>query len=139
METQALKDPSVFPSQEVLGQALGAAYEAYAAFMEAVAAEGMEPGWRYYNDGKAWLCRVCYKKKTVLWLSVWEGYFRVSFFFTGKNLAGIAALPVADKIKDDFASAKPVGRLIPLLVDVSQSDQLGDVLTIAAYKKSGKA
>ncbi|PKP08994.1 MAG: hypothetical protein CVU09_13085 [Bacteroidetes bacterium HGW-Bacteroidetes-4] len=36
--------------------------------------------WRYYNDGKAWLCKVSYKKKTVFWLSVWEAYFKVAFY-----------------------------------------------------------
>ena len=51
--------------------------------------------WRYYNDGKAWLCKVVNKKKTVFWLSIWEHYFKTSFYFTEKHLESIDALNIA--------------------------------------------
>lgn len=43
-----------------------------------------------YNDGKAWLSKGEYKwiiargtnkVKPLFWLSIWEGFFKVSFFF----------------------------------------------------------
>lgn len=142
MEAQMLlKDPDIYPSSEVLENVLGrTVYEVLESFTGMVAndAYGLIPEWRYYNDGKAWLNKVQYKKKTVFWLSVWEGFFKVSFFFTEKHLEGIAALDISDTIKEDFARAKPCGRLIPMILDITDKEQLDDLLTVVRFKKSLK-
>lgn len=73
-----------------------------------------------------------------MWLSVWNGFFKISFFFTEKHLEGIAALDIAENIKEDFCKAKPIGRLIPMLFNINNKKELPDVLTVAAFKKSLK-
>lgn len=142
MEPQMLlKDPGVFPSNEVLKETLGdSIYKVLESFIETITSEeyGLVPEWRFYNDGKAWLCKAVYKKKTVLWLSVWEGFFKVSSFFTEKHLEGIAALDISETIKEEFAKAKPTGRLIPMLFDIRGKEQLEDLLKVVRHKKSLK-
>ena len=140
MEAQMLlRDPDIFPSGEVLNDILGdAVYSVLESFLGIVADEGLEPEWRYYNDGKAWLCKITNKKKTILWLSIWEGFFKTSFFFTEKHLEGVAALDISEKIKDNFSEAKPTGRLIPMIIDVREKDQIKDLPTIIRFKKSLK-
>jgi hypothetical protein len=90
--------------------------------------------WRYYNDGKSWLCKVVNKKRTIFWLSVWEGYFKVSFYFTEMHKEGISSLPISESAKSQFITAKPIGKLIPLTIDVYSEEQLEDVLTIAKFR-----
>ena len=141
METQLLRDPQIFPTEDVLKNALEPdAYEVFASFMNVItsAEYGLTYEWRYYNDGKSWLCKILHKKKTVMWLSVWNGFFKISFFFTEKHLEGIAALDIAENIKEDFCKAKPIGRLIPMLFNINNKKQFPDVLTVAAFKKSLK-
>lgn len=135
-----LRDPGIFPSNDVLKDALGAtAYNALETGIETITGEeNLTIEWRYYNDGKAWLCKVTYKKKTVLWLSAWEGFFRTAFYFTEKQLEGIAALDISETIKEDFCKAKPIGRLIPMIIDVNDKKQLNDLLTIVRFKKNLK-
>lgn len=134
-----LRDPEVFPSDDVLKNTLGdMPYGALESFLTAIAEYGLTVDWRFYNDGKAWLGKVTNGKKTVLWLSVWEGFFRTSFFFTEKHLEAIAALDISATIGDRFAEAKPVGRLIPMLIDVSAEKQLTDLLTVTRFKISLK-
>lgn len=94
--------------------------------------------WRYYNDGKAWLGKAVYKKKTIFWLSIWEGFFKTSFFFTEKHLEAIAELDISETIKDEFTKAKTIRKLIPMIFDVNKEDQLDDLLTIVRFKKSLK-
>lgn len=94
--------------------------------------------WNYYKDGKSWLCKGSHKKKTIFWLSVWDKFFQISFFFTEKTGVGIADLDIADSLKKDFAQAKNKGKLIPLILRVSDKKQVGDVLKIAEYKKGLK-
>ena len=109
-------------------------------FLESITNEeyGLTVEWRFYNDGKAWLGKVQHKKKTVLWLSVWDGFFKTSFYFTEKYLEAIAALDISDSIKDEFAQAKPAGRLIAMIIDISNKEQLNDLFTVVRFKKSLK-
>jgi hypothetical protein len=141
MEVQLLRDADIFPSADVLKDAFGSnVYETFESFMNTVtdAEYGLSYEWRYYNDGKSWLCKVSYKKKTTFWLSVWDGYFKTGFFFTEKHLEGIAALEIDEKIKVDFCRMKPVGKLLPMIFRISRKEQLDDLLRVVAFKKSLK-
>lgn len=141
METQLLRDPHIFPSEDVLKDVLEPdAYEAFESFMNGItsAEYGLTYEWRYYNDGKSWLCKISHKKKTVMWLSVWNGFFKISFYFTEKHLVGIGALDIAENIREDFCKAKPIGHLIPMLFDINNIKQLPDILTVTAFKKNLK-
>ena len=77
------------------------------------------PEWNYYKDGNAWLCKVCLKKKTVFWLSVWDKYFRTGFYFSEKYRSGVMELDIGDDLKENFSQAKPIGKLIPLAISVN--------------------
>lgn len=142
MEAQMLlRNPEIYPSDEVLKSTLGEPiYKILESFVSTITNDeyGLTVEWRFYNDGKAWLSKVVYKKKTILWLSVWEGFFKTSFYFTEKHLEGIAALDISETIKENFAKAKPSGRLLPMIVDVDNQAQIGDLLTIIRFKKSLK-
>lgn len=141
MESQmALRDAEIFPSDKVLKDTLGDVYDVLISFLATITDEAylLSFEWRYFNDGKAWLCKVQHKKKTILWLSVWERFFRVSFFFTEKHLEAIAALDISEAIKTELVSAKPVGRLIPMIFNINNACQLEELLTVVRFKKTLK-
>ena len=141
MEAQMLlRDADIFPSDKILEDALGEGFNVLVSFLEAVTNKeySLIIEWRYYNDGKAWLGKAVYKKKTIFWLSVWEGFFKTSFFFTEKHLEAIAKLDISETMKDEFAKAKTIGKLIPMIFDVNKENQLGDLLTAVRFKKSLK-
>lgn len=136
-----LRNPEIFPTNEVLKDALGdAVFCVLESFVETVTSEnyGLTVEWRYYNDGKSWLGKVTYKQKTVFWLSVWAGFLKTSFFFTEKHLEAIAALPVSTQIKEEFCSAKLIGRLIPMIIEINKVEDIPDLLTIIRFKKKLK-
>jgi hypothetical protein len=63
-----LRDPEVFPSDEVLKDVFGDTnYNILNSFIETITNEeyGLTLEWRFYNDGKAWLGKTAHKKKTV--------------------------------------------------------------------------
>ncbi len=140
MEAPLLKEPEIIPSEEVLSKLLGKSYTAFESFISTITGPeyGLDPQWNYYKDGKAWLCKVQYKKKTVFWLSVWDKYFKTGFYFTEKNADGIYQLNISKEIKEDFKNSKPIGKLIPLVMSISKKEQLKDVLKIIDYKKALK-
>lgn len=138
---QLLRNPDIYPSEEALKAALGEkVYDVFDTFTRTITGGecGLNLEWRYYNDGKAWLGKAVYKKKTVLWLSVWKGFFKTSFYFTEKHLEAVAALDIPDTIKEKFFNTRQIGRLIPMLIEVDSNDQLKDLLTVTRFKKSLK-
>lgn len=137
METVQLRDPNVLPDNEILRGLLGNSFKAFSSLMDTLSSPewGIVANWNYYNDGKAWLCKMVHKKKTVFWLSVWDGFFSTTFYFTAKNCTGIFDLEINQSIIDDFNSREPVGKLLPLLIEVREKEQLPDLLKIIDYKK----
>ena len=141
MKTQLLKDKDVYPSPEVLQNALGK--QRYAVLKELIDTItdkefGLTVEWKFYNDGKAWLGKAVYKKKTIFWLSVWDGCFKTGFYFTEKTRGGVMELDIDSGIKVAFAQAKAAGKLILLSFDIDKKRQLKDVFEVAKYKKTLK-
>ena len=139
-DTPVLKDPNVFPSDNVLKLALGKSHAAFDALMKMISDPelGLTHQWNYYKDGNLWLCKICHKKKTVTWLSVWSGYFKLSFYFTEKTAPGVMALKINKDILSAFRESKRTGRLIPLIMEMRAKKHIADALTVMKYKKSLK-
>lgn len=142
MEAQMLlRNSEIFPSDKVLKDTLGDdVYSILESLLRTITSEeyGLTIEWRFYNDGKAWFGKVIHKKKTILWLSVWEGFFKTGFYFTEKHLEAIAALDISEKIKEEFCIMKPVGKLFPMIFNINSGNQLLDLLTVIRFKKSLK-
>jgi len=132
---QLLRNPDIQPTDEVLADALGDSFSAWQSLVEKLSDFKIAVEWRYYKDGKAWLGKCVSGKKTVLWTSAWDGYFRTSLFFTEKTRAGIQDLPIDESIKTIIANEPLKGKLIPLLIDVCEEKQLPDVITLIDYKR----
>ncbi|MBN2236830.1 MAG: DUF3788 family protein [Bacteroidales bacterium] len=140
METRLLSEQAVFPCKDVLENALGASYSAYNELMETISTEkfNLVSEWRFYKHGSSWLCKVSYKKTTVFWISVWNEFFKVGFYFSEKSRLGIQKLDIDNQIKTEFNQSKNIGKLFPLEVNVSSKEQINDVLKIVEYKKKLK-
>ena len=137
MDKMALIDEAAFPDEGVLRSVLGDVYPVYQDFVETIQSGsiGLVSNWKYYRDGKSWLCKITHKKKTIFWLSVYNGYFKVCFYFTEKTGAGISTLGIDGAIINGFTSAKPIGRLKPVILTMLEREQLNDVYVLIAYKK----
>jgi hypothetical protein len=101
MQTPVLSDPDVFPSDKVLARSLKRANPAFLSLLEFNHKRfpRLEERWKYYRDGKSWLMNVSMKKKTLFWLSVGDGFFRVTFYMNreARQLVMKSALGVALK------------------------------------------
>jgi len=136
-ENILLRDSEINPTNEILESALGKdIFQVYEELIKIITDVELKPEWNYYKDGKAWLCKVSYKKKTVFWLSIWENHIKTGFYFTEKTRLGISGLKINDKIIQNFEEAKTVGKLFPLVLNIDKERQLEDLKEIIKYKKS---
>lgn len=136
METTQLRDSQVIPDNNVISQALQGSFTSFEKLMQTITNPnfGIVGEWNYYNDGKAWLFKAQYKKKTVFWLSCWDGFFKTTFYFTEKNCSGLLELEIDENIKKEFVANKPIGKLMPLTINMYSIDLLPDLLKIIEYK-----
>ena len=136
MNDQLLKDPDVFPSEDILKTKCRKYYPSLKTFLDTISTEpfNLTPEWRFYNDGKAWLCKITFKKKTAAWMSLWKGHFKVALYFTDKTGAGIPELDIEPALKEFYEKAKPIGKLRPMVSEISKKKQLQDAYTLIRYK-----
>ncbi len=135
---QLLRDPNLYPGEDVLQAALGGSAPAWKAFLARLDACGLTLEWRFYDDGKAWLAKGQAKKKTVFWGSVWEGSFRTTFFFPAAAAPDLDALGIAKDAQKAVTIAPPVGKSIPFLVEVRGEDDLAAAYALLEYKRGLK-
>ena len=134
-----LRAETLYPSNEVLNDVLCDSYVVFESLSDKATKDlGLGLEWSFYKDQRSWLCKVSYKKKTVFWLSVWDKFFKATFFFSERHLEGFAGLDIAESIKEDLCMAKPIGKLLPLLLNINHQEQLDDLLKIIAFKKNLK-
>lgn len=135
-----LREKESEPTPEVLENVMGKdLFMIYQELIEIFTHEfSLEPQWHFYNNGKSWLCKVIDKKKTILWLSVWDKFIKTGFYFTEKTGKGVLELAIDDQIKKVFEQAKPIGKLIPLAFEIVHPTQIKDLKEVLKYKKGLK-
>jgi hypothetical protein len=136
VQPHVLTDAKQFPSDEVVFSHLGtrrALWEALFAFIHAEHPDFTER-WRYYNDGKSWLLNVSRKKKTVFWLSVIEGTFRITAYFTDKAADAIRTSALSAPLKEQFTSGPPTARLRGITITFKKKSDVEDARTLIALK-----
>ena len=136
----ALNDADQFPDDKVLARQFGAAKPAWDAFMALLAATTppMAPEWRYYNDGKSWLCKVTLNAKTICWASAWDKFFRVSFYFTAKAEAAISNSSLDEATKHAFVHPKGKCSLRPITTEVRSAAELVAIKELIEIKLKAK-
>ena len=138
MDEQILMDPMVKPKDNVLENALGENYKLFIEFSEEIKEKDFIMQWNYYKDGKSWLCKVLNKKKNLCWLSVWNTGFKLTFYFVEKTIEGIYNLDINDEIKKNTKEAKPVGKLIPIIIEIKNKTKMKNGIKILKYKNKLK-
>ena len=111
---QLLRDPEQKPDEALFRSILDPTlFRVLEKTLQSITGAVNDFAWRYYKDGNAWLGKATYRKKTVVWISLWENLVKAGFYFTQKTRPGVLALPLSPGIKTLFAEAKPVGKINP--------------------------
>jgi hypothetical protein len=139
-EIKNFSDKDVIPTDEYVFSLLGPRKELWQIVIKAAIENypGAAGGWNYYNDGKQWLYKMVFKKKTLFWARVEDDTFRTTFYFGDKAepLIDSSELPVA--IKDGFKTAKKYGAIRPVSFRVSEHSDVENVIRLMEIKNKLK-
>lgn len=126
MTEPVLTDPDEYPDDEVLERLLGKVKPAWDSFLSFIKEThpSFATEWRYYKDGKSWLFKVTKKKKTICWVSVYQGVFKTTFYFADKVEGLLEDSDLSQEFLEQFANAKQYGKVRPLTVDIRKVGDL---------------
>ena len=134
INTIELRDENIYPDDIVLHRILGNAYNTYTDLIKLFFNNKMEYEWRYYKDGKAWLCKVQKNKKTIVWMSAWKDYMQACIYFPERQIEDVLNLELSDKTKEKIINTKNVGKSKPCIFEVRNNEILNDIEKVLKYK-----
>jgi hypothetical protein len=134
INTIELRDENKYPDDTLLKSILKQSFETYKKLLELFAKNGMDYEWRYYHDGKAWLCKVQKAKKTIVWMSAWKGYMQAAIYFPEKHIAKVYELDINEAIREKFRITKNVGKSKPFIFELKNEIILDDFEKVMMYK-----
>ena len=129
-----LTDENIYPDDNVLKKVLGRSYAAYTSLLDWFAGNDLVHEWRYYKDGKAWLCKVQKKKKTIVWMSAWKGYMQAGVYVPERVLADIFKLDLSEEAKKKIRETKNVGKSRPCIFEVKNKKVINDLAKVMTFK-----
>lgn len=133
-ESLELRDANIYPDNEVLSSVLGKSFEVYLKLLDLFKKNELEYEWRYYKDGKAWLCKVQKKNKTIVWISAWKGYLEATIYFPLRLLNNIIELDISDDQKKRILKTKNVGKSKPCTFEIHEANILIDFEKVMQLK-----
>ena len=133
-----LRDESVYPDEKVLKSVLGNSYLVYCDLLQLYNDNELNSEWRYYKDGKAWLCKVQRKKRTIVWMSAWKGYMTAAIYLPVRLIDQIYALNITEETKKIIEHTKNVGKSKPCIFEIRDKDILKDFNEVMQFKISAK-
>ena len=136
MDPPILSDPNQHPSEEIVFSHIGKTRPLWISFFEHIHSSHPDfaEEWRYYRDGKSWLLKVTRKNKTVFWLSVVQGSFKTTFYFTEKAEKAIMSADLSDELKEQFRTGKRFGKIAGITVVYRSRKNIEDAKTLIGIK-----
>jgi hypothetical protein len=135
-----LTDRNIYPTDDYIFSIIGEKKVHWQSIMDHMRSEYKDSDgkWNFYNDGKRWLFKMVYKKKTVFWAAVLEGTFRITFYFGKKAESAIEESDLPLKIKEEFKTAKSYGLIRPVTFIVKDNTDVDNILKLIAIKSKLK-
>ena len=140
MEERCLSDPEQSPDDEILSGCLKRAKATWDGFLSLLEESypAFSAEWRYYRDGKSWLYKVTKKKKTICWVSVWAGAFKVTFYLSDKAEELITASKLNTECIDQFVHGRRYGKIRGVTVIARKKADLKAIRTLIEIKEQLK-
>jgi hypothetical protein len=140
MTVTVLSDKDVYPSDEVIFRIIGDKRPVWEKIMDYTVKNypASVPEWRYYNDGKQWLFKLQLKKKTIFWIGLVSGTFRITFYLGGNAESLISGSTLSEGIRKEFLSKDQSGHFHPVTITIRDESDLDDIFKLIDLKTRQK-
>jgi len=136
MEPLVLTDKSVIPTNDLIFSIIGDKRVLWQKLMLDVHTKypDAQELWNYYNDGKSWLFRMIRKKKTLFWIGIVNGTFRITFYFGDKAEAAIENSNLPQAMREEFRTSRRFGKIRGITIRVESKTDIENTLKLVDIK-----
>lgn len=138
MKQLPFTDPQQEPAEVEILHVLGKQVAVYQEFMKNLSHLSITPQWNYYKDGKAWLCKLLYKKKNLGWMHIYPEEIQVTVYFSPKYKEVVASLQLPENIWFDFEAKMQTNKLVPLTVSLENIQDIAIANSVLMLKCNPK-
>jgi Protein of unknown function (DUF3788) len=139
-ENLLLTDKQIYPTDEYIFSIIGDMKIFWQSIMNHMTNNYKDSAgeWNFYNDGKRWLFKMIYKKKTIFWAGILTDTFRITFYLGNKAETIIENSDLPQNIKEEFRTAKRYGLIRPVTFIVKNKTDVDNVLKMIDIKSKIK-
>jgi hypothetical protein len=140
LELPILTNQNEYPTEAIIFSHIGKSKALWKLIFEFLHTKhtDLKEEWKYYNDGKSWLLKVMKKSKTIFWLSVQEGSFRITFYFTDRAEKAIIDSSISEELKEQYRSGKHYNKIRGITITFKFKKDVEDAKSLVAIKLSIK-
>jgi hypothetical protein len=135
-DTLVLGDKEIIPTNEYIISLLGEKKILWQTIMSYISDnyKDMTGSWNYYNDGKQWLFKMVWKRKTIFWSGILKDTFRITFYFGDKAEPLIFESDLPQSIKEDFKTTKRYGKIRAISLMIFNLSDIETVKKLVSLK-----
>lgn len=136
MDQAVLANKNQRPTEEVIFSHIGRSRALWLSLFDHIHSDHPDftEQWRYYLDGKRWLLKVSRNARTIFWLSIGEGSFRTTFYFTDKAGDAVLNSTISDELKQQYRGGKKFGKIRGLTILYKHKRDVGYARQLIAIK-----
>ncbi len=140
MEPTVLSDRDQYPTNEIIFSHIGKTKVLWNSIFDYIHEQQPEISheWRYYNDGKSWLLKAVRKSKTIFWLRIVEGSFKIAFYLNEKAEDLINKSKISDELKEQYNSGKGKGKIWAVVINIKNKKDVEYAKQLIGIKLSLK-
>ncbi len=140
MELPVLSDRNQYPTDEIVFSHIGKTNILWNLIFEYIHEKhpDISHGWNYYIDGKSWLLKAVRKSKTIFWLRIVEGSFKMAFYLNEKAEELINKSKISTELKKQYNSGKGKGKIWAVVIDFKNKKDVEYAKSLIEIKLSIK-
>ncbi|MGD9328491.1 MAG: DUF3788 family protein [Cyclobacteriaceae bacterium] len=92
--------------------------------------------WKYYGVKNGWVLKTFLKKRNLFFISIYDGYFSISFVFGDKAVTSIIESNVTDETKKSLKEARKYAEGRGISFEVHDYKHLDDIKKLIKIKVS---
>ena len=136
MSENQFKEKNLVPDEQSIRETLKSNYvhlEAIRSFISESIGETKEE-WKYYGAKYGWNLKNFYKKRNLYFISMYDGYFKISFVFGERAFNAIMESDITTALKQELSEARKYAEGRGLSIDVRDDMYLDDIKKLLQIK-----
>lgn len=136
MAENQFKNKAEPPDELLIQQRLGLNYENLEAIRSIVKeqTDDTEEEWKYYGPKNGWILKKYYKKRNLFFISINDGFFKITFVFGDIAVDQVLVSDVSDKLKNELTTARKYAEGRALSIEVDDSSSLSEIKELIRIK-----